>query len=72
MSGFWRVYRRWLRDRRISTLVWAAGVVVTVVATAAFYPALSGASTDQLDTSGAGMSSLLGLGQGVDPTSPLG
>ena len=48
MSGFWRVYLRWLRDRLVSTLVWTFGVAVTVVATAAFYPSLSGASGEGL------------------------
>ncbi|GAA1038691.1 hypothetical protein GCM10009557_55400 [Virgisporangium ochraceum] len=71
MAGFWLVYRRWQRDRLVSTAAWTVGVVITVVATAAFYPSLSGLSGDSAGSSAA-MSSLLGLGQGIDPTSPLG
>lgn len=75
MTGFWLVYRRWQRDRLVSTVAWTVGVVLTVVATAAFYPSLSGLSGDSTgDGTGgsAAMSSLLGLGQGIEPTSPLG
>jgi ABC-2 type transport system permease protein len=72
MSGFWHVYRRWLRDRRLSTIVWIAGIAVIVVATAAFYPTLSHASGSSLNVSGGAINSLLGLGQGIDPESPLG
>ena len=72
MSEFWRVYRRWLRDRRLSTIVWIAGIAVIVVATAAFYPTLSHASGSTLNVSGGAINSLLGLGQGIDPESPLG
>lgn len=71
MSGFWHVYRRWLRDRLVSTVAWTVGVAVVAVATAAFYPSLSGASGG-LSSGGAAMSSLLGLGQGIEPSSPLG
>jgi ABC-2 type transport system permease protein len=72
MNEAWNVYRRWLRDRLLSTAVWTLGIVIIVVATAAFYPSLSGSSGTGMDLSGAGMSSLLGLGPGIDPTSPLG
>jgi ABC-2 type transport system permease protein len=71
VSG-WVVYRRWLRDRARSTLVWTVGVVLIVVASAAFYPSLSGASGGGLDSGGSAMSSLLGLSKGIDPGSPLG
>jgi ABC-2 type transport system permease protein len=71
MSGFGRVYRRWLRDRLVSTVVWTIGIVVIVVATAAFYPSLSGTSS-AFEVSGGAMTSLLGLGQGINPASPLG
>ena len=66
------VYRRWLRDRARSTLVWTVGVVLIVVASAAFYPSLSGASGGGLGSGGSAMSSLLGLSKGIDPGSPLG
>jgi len=72
VTGFWYVYRRWQRDRRLSTLVWTAGIVVIVVATAAFYPALSHASSTSLTSGRSAMNSLLGLSQGINPTSPLG
>ena len=77
MTGFWLVYRRWQRDRLVSTVAWTVGVVFTVVATAAFYPSLAKLSGDgdggsTGDSSSAAMASLLGLGQGIDPTSPLG
>ena len=71
MSEFWRVYRRSIRDRMVSTLVWTAGIVVTVVATAAFYPSLKD-TTGAFDVSGGAMTALLGLGQGIDPASALG
>jgi len=72
MSATWAVYRRWLRDRRLSTVSWTFGLIVIVVATAAFYPAL-GSSTEALASGGSeAMSSLLGLSAGIDPGSPLG
>lgn len=71
MSG-WMVYRRWLRDRALSTVVWTVGIVLIVVASAAFYPSLSGVSSGGLDSGGSAMSSLLGLSKGIDPGSPLG
>jgi ABC-2 type transport system permease protein len=66
------VYLRWLRDRMVSTIVWIVGIVVIVVLTAAFYPSMSGISSGGLTESGAGMSALMGLGPGIDPTAPLG
>jgi ABC-2 type transport system permease protein len=71
MSG-WMVYRRWLRDRALSTVFWTVGIVLIVVASAAFYPSLSGVSSGGLDSGGSAMSSLLGLSKGIDPGSPLG
>ena len=71
MSG-WVVYRRWLRDRARSTIVWTVGVVLIVVASAAFYPSLKGVSSGGLDSGGSAVSSLLGLSKGIDPGSPLG
>jgi len=70
--GFWKVHIRWLRDRTLSTLIWTIGIAVIVVASAAFYPSLSGMSTGSGQGGGEAMSSLLGLGQGIDPGSPLG
>ncbi|MCU0269620.1 MAG: ABC transporter permease [Acidimicrobiales bacterium] len=72
MSGFWTIYSRWFRDRLRSTIFWTVGIALVVVASAAFYPSLSGASGGGLDSGGAAMSSLLGLSQGIDPGSPLG
>jgi ABC-2 type transport system permease protein len=71
VTGFWAVYRRGLRDKLRSTIAWAIGIAVVVVATAAFYPSLSHAS-GSLTGGGEAMSSLLGLQQGIDPSSPLG
>lgn len=72
MSGFWRIYRRWMRDRRRSTVVWTLGLVLIIVATAAFYPSLSDSTGESLDGSSGAMSSLLGLSPGIDPSTPLG
>ena len=79
MSAAFLVYRRWIRDRRLSTISWTLGLVVIVVATAAFYPSLSSASSSLADGSGTAsgggseaMSSLLGLSAGIDPSTPLG
>ncbi|RLE20833.1 MAG: hypothetical protein DRJ50_10125, partial [Actinobacteria bacterium] len=74
MSAAWSVYRRWIRDRRLSTLSWTLGTVVIIVATAAFYPSMGAATASIADGSGGGeaMSSLLGLSAGIDPSSPLG
>ncbi len=72
MKGFWLIYARWMRDRRRSTVMWTLGLVLIIVATAAFYPSFSGASGDTLDSSSGAMSALLGLSPGIDPTTPLG
>lgn len=72
MSAGFLVYRRWMRDRWLSTAMWTLGNVVIIVATAAFYPSLSASTGDSLSSGGEAMSSLLGLSAGIDPTSPLG
>ena len=72
MTGFWHVYVRWLRDRLVSSLVWTVGIIIIVVATAAFYPSLADVTAQSIDSSSPAMTSLLGLGQGIDPRSPLG
>jgi ABC-2 type transport system permease protein len=77
MSATISVYRRWMRDRRLSTVSWTLGIVVIIVATAAFYPSLGSATASIADGSssdggGEAMSSLLGLSSGIDPSSPLG
>lgn len=71
MSRTWTIYTRWLRDRRLSTIVWSLSIALVSVATAAFYSSLGGAADNSLDSSGA-MSSLLGLGAGIDPSTPVG
>ena len=53
-------------------MVWTLGVAAIVVATAAFYPALKNFFADFQSQGGAGVSSLLGLTDGIDPSSPLG
>lgn len=73
MSAAFSVYRRWIRDRRLSTLSWTAGSVLIIVATAAFYPSLGTATAAMADgSSGGAMDSFLGLGSTIDPSSPLG
>jgi ABC-2 type transport system permease protein len=72
MSAGLRIYLRWMRDRRLSTLMWTLGLVVIVVMTAAFYPSLSDSGGDSLADSSGAMSTLLGLSDIIDPSSPLG
>ncbi len=71
MTGGWRIYARWMRDRRMSTVSWTVGLVLIVVLTAAFYPSLSGTAGGFSDSS-ATMSALLGLSSAIDPAAPLG
>ena len=66
------LYLGWLRARLRSTVVWTLGVAAVVVATAAFYPALKNFFADFQSQGGAGVSSLLGLTDGIHPSSPLG
>jgi ABC-2 type transport system permease protein len=66
------LYLGWLRARLRSTVVWTLSVAAIVVATAAFYPALKNFFADFQSQGGAGVSSLLGLTDGIDPSSPLG
>lgn len=71
MTNGLHIYAQFLRDRRRSTISWSLGLAAIVGATAAFYPAvedaLTGAASDN-----AAMASLFGLGEGIDPSSPLG
>lgn len=71
MTGGFAVYRRWLRDRRWSMTSWIISTVLIIVVTAAFYPSMNDLGTS-LDNSGAAMDALMGLGEGIDPSSPLG
>lgn len=71
MTNGLHVYRRWLRDRLRSSVVWTLGLVATIVATAAFYPSLAGQG-ESLEGGSAAMNSLMGLRGGIDPGSPLG
>jgi ABC-2 type transport system permease protein len=73
MSHTWTIYRRWLIDRRTSTLWWSVGIAAMSVVTAAFYPAVKNAASNGAggDTSSA-MSSILSLGEGIDPSTPVG
>ena len=66
------LYLGWLRARLRSTIFWALGMAAIVVATAAFYPALKNFFADFQAQGSAGVSSLLGLTNGIDPSSPLG
>jgi len=73
MSGanVWRVYRQWLRARRVSTLVWSLGLVAVVASTAVFYPSLKDLFRD-MDVQSGGMAAVMGLNSGIDPSTPLG
>ena len=66
------LYLGWLRARLRSTIFWALGVAAIVVVTAAFYPSLKNFFADFQSNGGAGVNSLLGLTEGIDPSSPLG
>ncbi|MCP4436529.1 MAG: ABC transporter permease subunit [Actinomycetia bacterium] len=72
MKAALSIYVRWMRDRRRSTIMWTLGMVLIIVATAAFYPSLSSATGESLEDSSGAMSSLLGLSAGIDPSTPLG
>lgn len=73
MTDAWLVYRRWMRDRRRSTIWWSGGIALVSVVTAAFYPSLTKAAGDSLGSSdSATMSSVLGLGEGINPSTPVG
>lgn len=66
------LYFGWLRARLRSTVFWAVGVAAIVVVTAAFYPSLKNFFADFQSQGSAGVNSLLGLTEGIDPSSPLG
>ena len=72
MSAGWMIVRRWMVDRRLSTISWTVGLAVIVVLTAAFYPSLSETTADLGSESSGAMSALLGLSSAIDPSSPLG
>jgi ABC-2 type transport system permease protein len=72
MSNGLHIYLQWLRDRLRSSVVWTLGLVLTIVATAAFYPSLAESTGDSLENSSGAMSSLMGLSGGIDPSTPLG
>lgn len=71
MTHAWRIYLRWMRDRRRSTIWWSVGITLVSVVTAAFYPSLTGGG-GALSNSSSTMQSILGLSEGIDPTSPVG
>ena len=66
------VYARFLRDRVRSTVWWTLGLVIIIVATAAFYPSLGASTGGLVSGSGEGMSTFLGLQDVIDPGTPLG
>lgn len=72
MSRGWRIYVRWQRDRLRSTLWWSLGIALVSVATAAFYPSVKGSQGSGLSSGGSTMQSVLALGDGIDPGSPVG
>jgi ABC-2 type transport system permease protein len=66
------LYVGWLRARLRSSIFWTIGVAAVLVVTAAFYPSLKNFFADFQSQGSAGVSSLLGLTNGIDPSSPLG
>ncbi|MCO5317145.1 MAG: ABC transporter permease [Microthrixaceae bacterium] len=73
MRRSWLIYLRWMRDRCRSTIWWSIGITLVSVVTAAFYPSLTSAAGSELGSnSSSTMSSLLGLGEGIDPSTPVG
>jgi ABC-2 type transport system permease protein len=72
MSAGAKLYVRWIRDRTLSTVGWVVGILIIVVATAAFYPSLGDATQSISEGGGEAMSTFLGLSDGIDPGSPLG
>ena len=72
MSAAFAVYRRWLHDRRLSTFSWTVGLIIMIVATAAFYPAFGSSAEAFAGGGSSAMNSVLGLGSGIDPGAPLG
>lgn len=73
MNRGWHIYLRWMRDRRRSTIVWSLSVTAVSVVTAAFYPSLTSAAGGALGSDASGtMSSMLGLSDGVNPSTPVG
>lgn len=73
MSDTWLVYRRWMRDRRRSTIWWSFSITAVSVVTAAFYPSLTKATSGHAGSeSSATMSSILGLSSGINPSTPVG
>jgi len=66
------LYFGWLRARLRSTIFWALGVAAIVVVNAAFYPSLKNFFADFQNQGSSGVNSLLGLTEGIDPSSPLG
>jgi ABC-2 type transport system permease protein len=66
------LYFGWLRARLRSTIFWTIGVAAVLVSTAAFYPSLKDFFADFQNQGSSGVSSLLGLTNGIDPSSPVG
>jgi ABC-2 type transport system permease protein len=66
------LYVGWLRARLRSTIFWTVGVAAVLVVNAAFYPSLKDFFADFQTQGNPGVSSLLGLTNGIGPSSPLG
>lgn len=71
MRGSWHIYLRWMHDRRRSTIVWSLSIALVSVVTAAFFSSL-GQTLGQSAESDSTTASLLGLGSGIDPQTPVG
>ena len=71
MGKGWHIYLRWMRDRRRSTIIWSVSIMLVSVVTAAFFESLGQTAGENTDATSA-MGSMLGLGEGIDPRTPVG
>jgi ABC-2 type transport system permease protein len=56
----------------VAAAVWAVGLILIVVVTAAFYPSFGDLTAESVAGGGDAMNSFLGLNSAIDPGSPLG
>ncbi len=71
MGKGWHIYLRWMRDRQRSTIVWSVSITLVSVVTAAFFKSLGQSTGENTDATSA-VGSMLGLGAGIDPQTPVG
>jgi ABC-2 type transport system permease protein len=71
-DGVVSLYVGWLRARLRSSIFWTIGIAAILVVTAAFYPSLKNFFADFQSPDNSAATSLMGLTNGIDPSSPLG